>query len=204
MATTSAKLPMGSQKKAIADTLGNAFSKDPFMSYIFPDATTRVQNLTKLFLPIINCASAYGGVEMTPEADAAILWLSGKNFPLTLLQLIRSGLVWMPWQIGLPAFNRLQSHETVCEHKLQEKAPDGFAYIWILGVHPKSTGQGLGKQMLQSALNSMQKQGYSTCFLRTDTEANVAFYKHMGFKEVYTEIVPASQLQYWIFSKSLG
>lgn len=204
MIAASNKLSIQSQRKAIAEMLGSAFSKDPFMSYIFPDATTRVQNLTKLFRPIINCALSYGGIEIASEGDAAVLWLSGKNFPLTLLPLIRSGLVWIPWQIGLPAFNRLQSHETVCEHKLQEKASDGFAYIWILGVHPKSTGQGLGKQMLQSALNSIQKQGYSTCLLRTDTEANVAFYKHMGFEEIYTDIVPASQLQYWIFSKSLG
>lgn len=191
------------QQKAAAAVLGEAFSQDPFMAYVFPNATTRVQQLTKLFLPIIRCSLCYGGVEAAPEGGGALAWLSGENFPLRFSQIARSGLIWTPLRIGLSAFERLQGHETVCDHELKKRAPNSFAYLWVVGVAPKAVGRGLGKQMIQSALSAMQSRGHSACLLRTDNERNVSLYEHLGFKLIHTDIAPNSKLRYWVLSQEL-
>lgn len=194
----------GSQQKAAAEVLGAAFAQDPFMTYVFPNAKTRKKGLAALFLPVIRCNCLYGGVELAPSGDSVLGWLSGEYLPLNMLQLIRSGLIWTPLKMGAPAFKRLQGHDGFCEHKIRESAPPGFAYLWIVGVHPKAAGQGLGKQMIQTALSAMRRRGHSTCLLRTDSEKNVPFYKHLGFQQIHAGIVPDSQLPYWLFSQDLN
>ena len=191
------------QQTRAAASLAEAFAEDPFMTYLWPNATTRVPKLTQLFRPIIRCSLRYGGVEVAPEEAGALAWLSGEHFPLGLAQLFRSGLIWTPLQIGLPAFGRLQDHETPCEHALVERAPNGFTYLWVLGVHPQAAGRGFAKQMVQSALSVMKRRGHSACLLRTDHAKNVPFYEHLGFKLIHTETVPASGLQYWVFLQDL-
>lgn len=173
------------------------------MTYLFPNAATRTSQLTKLFLPVIRCSLRYGGVEVAPEGGGALAWLSGEYFPLRFSQIARSGLIRTPLLIGLSAFERLQGHETVCDHELKKRAPNGFAYLWVVGVYPKAMGRGLGKQMIQSALSAMRSCGHSACLLRTDNERNVSFYEHLGFKPIHTDIAPHSSLRYWVLSQEL-
>ena len=203
MVTTTERLPTVAQPKAAAETLGAAFARDPFMSQVFPDSASRAQKLAKLFLPTLRCGLRYGGVEVNPEGKAALTWLSGENFPLRLAQIVRSGLIWTPLKIGFSATQRLEEHEAVCDRELQKRAPAGFAYLWIVGVHPEARGQGLGRQIIQLALDSMRDRGHTACLLRTDTEKNVSFYKHLGFKLLHEDTVSDSQLPYWLFSQEL-
>lgn len=49
----------------------------------------------------------------------------------------------------------------------------------------------------------MRQQGYSTCWLRTETPKNVGFYEHLGFQQVHNEIPSASGQQYWLMSQDL-
>ncbi|KAI9129994.1 N-acetyltransferase [Acaryochloris sp. CCMEE 5410] len=191
------------QQKTAAAALGQSFSQDPFMTYLLPNAATRVQQLTKLFLPLIRCSLRYGGVEIAPEGGGALLWISGEYFPFRLSQIAQSSLRWIPFLLGLSAYRRLQVHEKAFEHALQEKAPASFAYLWVVGVHPHHAGRGLGKQMIQSALDSMQHHGHSTCVLRTENPQNVGLYEHLGFQQIHTDTPPDSKLQYWLLSKEL-
>lgn len=198
-------LLMGDQQKAAATVLGQAFAKDSFMAYVLPDANTRVQQLTKLFLPLIRCSQRYGGVDITAGGGGVLAWVPGKVFssPIKFLELFRSGMLWIPGLVGLSAFKRLKVHDDVCEHALIQHAPKDFAYIWAVGVRPDQAGKGLGKQMIQSALNDMRQQGYTTCWLRTENPHNVGLYEHLGFQQVHTEIPSGSQQQYWLMFQNL-
>ena len=189
------------QQRAAADVLAAAFINDSFMAYLFPDMATREQNLAKLFLPIVRCAQLSGAVHTALEESGALLWLPGSALPLNLSQLVRSGLIWTPFTIGFSAFNRLQAHDGFCEHVMLSKAPQNFAYLWIVGVHPNAKGQGYGKHMIQSALGAMHRRGYTTCVLRTDNEMNVALYQHLGFELIHTDTVAKSGLHYWLLSQ---
>lgn len=192
-----------SQKKIAAKALGAAFAQDAFMTYLFPNPITREQNLTTLFLPVIQCSSHYGDIELAAEGKGALAWISGKYLPLPLFQLLRNGFIWIPLKIGFPAFRRLQNHDGFCEHEIISRAPKDFAYLWVVGVHPEAAGQGLGKRLIQSALNTMRNRGHSACLLRTDNEKNVSLYEYLGFKLVHTDIAPKSNLQYWVLSQEL-
>ena len=193
------------QQKTAAAVLGQAFAKDPFMAYMLPDATTRVQQLTKLFLPLIRFSLRCGGVEIAPGGGGVLGWISGETFslPFKVLELVRSGLIWLPWSMGLSAFKRLQAHDSICEHALKQNAPKDFAYLWVVGVHPDYAGRGLGKQMIQAALDEMRRRGHSTCFLRTENPKNVGLYEHLGFKQILTETPSDSGIQYWLMSQEL-
>lgn len=191
------------QQKTAAAALGHSFSQDPFMAYLLPNAATRVQQSTQLFLPLIHTSLRYGGVEVAPDGGGALLWVSGKYFPFRLSQIVQSSLRSIPLTLGLSAFKRLQMHEKVCEHALEANAPASFAYLWVIGVHPSHAGQGFGKQLIQSALDSMRNSGYSTCLLRTENPKNVGLYEHLGFQQIHTDTPPSSNLQYWLLSKAL-
>ncbi|MBE9029495.1 GNAT family N-acetyltransferase [filamentous cyanobacterium LEGE 11480] len=193
------------EQKTAAAVLGQAFEQDPFMSYLLPNAETRVQRLAKLFLPLIRSSLRCGGVVLAPGGGGALVWLSGDAFswPLKALELFRSGLIWIPSAIGLSAFKRLQAHDSVCEQALLKHAPQDFAYLWVVGVHPDHAGQGLGKKMIQSALNTMRQRGYSTCWLRTENAKNVGLYEYLGFTQVLTETPEKSGMQYWLMSQDL-
>ena len=193
------------QQKAAATVLGYAFAQDSFMAYMLPDVLTRIQQLTKLFLPVIRCSQRYGGVDITPDDGGVLAWVPGKIFasPLKFLERCRSGMLWLPWSVGRSALKRLMVHDDVCERALIHHAPKDFAYLWAVGVRPDQAGKGLGKQMIQSALNDMRQQGYTTCWLCTENPHNVGLYEHLGFQQVHTEIPSGSKQQYWLMFQNL-
>jgi hypothetical protein len=191
------------QQQRAAEVLSRAFSRDPFMAYVFPNAQTREQKLAALFQPVIRCCQRYGGVEMTAGGEGVLGWLSGEHFPLGVSQLVRTGMISIPLRIGLPAFFRLQGHEAGCDRASEQRAPAGFAYLWVVGVSPGAAGQGYGKQVIQSALAAMENRGHSSCLLRTDNEKNVAIYERLGFEPIHSATVPKSNLPFWILFQEL-
>ncbi|MEM9089841.1 MAG: GNAT family N-acetyltransferase [Cyanobacteria bacterium P01_F01_bin.53] len=203
------------QQKAAATILGQAFAQDSFMAYVLPDAETRVQQLTKLFLPLIRCSQYHGSVNITPGGGGILAWVPGKAFsgPIKFLELFRSRMLSVPLRLGLTAFRRFQAHDNVCEEALLRYASKGsasedltskdFAYIWAVGVRPDQKGKGLGKKMIGAALEEMRQQGYATCWLRTENPKNVGFYEHLGFQQVHTEIPAGSGQRYWLMFQNL-
>lgn len=175
------------------------------MAYVLPDAETRIQQLTQLFLPLIRCSHRHGSVDITSGGGGVLAWVPGKVFsgPAKFLELFRSGMFWVPWSLGLSAFKRLKVHDEVCEQALIQHAPQDFAYIWAVGVRPDQAGQGLGKKMINAALDEMRQRGHSTCWLRTENPNNVSLYEHLGFKQVLTETPSGSGQQYWLMFQEL-
>lgn len=192
-----------SQVRIAAEALGAAFSRDPLMSYVFPNAIAREKNITKVFLSLIRCNLQYGHVELAQNGEGILLWMSGDGLPLTLLMLTHSGMIWTPFKVGRPAFRRLERHEAFCDLEIKKRAPTGYAYLWVVGVNPKAAGKGIGKQMIQSALDNMRRQGHSACILRTDNQKNVALYEHLGFELTHAGMEPNSHLPFWVLSQAL-
>ncbi len=175
------------------------------MAYVFPDADSRIEKLTQIFLPLIRTSLRHGGVEITPGNGGVLAWAPAKVFsgPLKILELVRSGMVWLPASIGLSAAQRLIAHDHACEAALIHHAPKDFAYIWAVGVRPDQAGKGLGKQMIQAALNDMRQQGYKACWLRTENPKNVGLYEYLGFQQVHIETPASSGMQSWLMVQEL-
>lgn len=192
------------QQKAAAGVLGQAFEKDSFMAYILPNRSTRIQQLSKLFLPLIYCSQRYGQVNVIPSGGV-LAWVPSQvlSGSVTFIELFRSGMFWLPWSLGRDAFKRFKAHNDACEQALCQYAPTNFAYLWAVGVRPDQAGQGLGKKMINKALDQMRHQGYSSCWLRTENPNNVNLYENLGFHEAHTEIPSTSGQQYWLMFQNL-
>jgi GNAT superfamily N-acetyltransferase len=63
-------------------------------------------------------------------------------------------------------------------------------HLGPIGVDPELQGRGVGKAMLGSFLDMVDKEG-SPAYLETDVEKNVPLYERFGFKVIYQAILRA-------------
>ncbi len=186
-----------------AGTLALAFAQDPMMGYVFPREEDRVKRLARLFRPTLHFCRRHGGVEIAAGGEGVLTWLSGRHFPLRLGDVARSRMVTIPFVIGLPAFWRLNLHESACARLVEMQATPGFAYIESIGVRPEAQGAGQGRRLIDAALGAMQASGHRSCLLKTENERNIPIYEHVGFRLVHVSTVPASGLRCWVMSRGL-
>lgn len=71
-----------------------------------------------------------------------------------------------------------------------------LGWIGTFGVHPSQQGEGLGRQLLNAAIASLESFGCTTIGLETmpDSPYNVGFYMHYGFRPVDTMIMLGKNL----------
>ena len=74
-------------------------------------------------------------------------------------------------------------------------------YLWALGVEPDSQGRGIGTALLQPVLKQAAADG-SPCYLETQTERNVRFYRRQGFEVLLDVEVPGIGLRLWCMGRS--
>lgn len=70
---------------------------------------------------------------------------------------------------------------------------------WVLqplGVDPMFQGKGYGSTLLK-AMFARIDQEHLSCYLDTQTEKNVSFYQHHGFKVVEEFTLPGTKFNNW-------
>lgn len=77
-----------------------------------------------------------------------------------------------------------------------ELMPEPHWYLWALGVASEAQRQGVGARLLEPVLKTAAEGGVP-CYLETQTERNVAFYRKRGFETVREERMPALDLPIW-------
>src|SRR5437879_2382997 len=94
--------PSISSSSLAAFILADAFLHYPLMRYAFQSTDEeRGLLLHKLFAKSVAAASLYGGVLVSNDAKAALTWLPGNCFPLSLSNELRAGMLAIPLQIGI-------------------------------------------------------------------------------------------------------
>jgi ribosomal protein S18 acetylase RimI-like enzyme len=74
--------------------------------------------------------------------------------------------------------------------------PEPHWYLWALGVAPTAQGHGIGGSLLGPVLARADAAGLP-CYLETQTERNVAFYRKHGFEVLTSEAVPGHGVMLW-------
>jgi ribosomal protein S18 acetylase RimI-like enzyme len=92
-----------------------------------------------------------------------------------------SGLAPVPWKFGLAAFRRLMRSQAHYERLHKRDVPPRHWYLPTLGVDPPRQGQGIGGALLQPVLARADAEGL-WCYLETEKEKNVPFYRKHGFE----------------------
>ena len=191
-----------SQKERASEVLTHAFHNDPMWTYIFPDADERARSLYNLWQALIGYCLVYGEVYTTPQLKGVACWLAPGNTEQTLWRLLRTGLGFVRAVMKYEGearsrFMGVLSY-TDSEHKRIMKTPHW--YLWALGVEPDSQRQGVGCRMIQPVLAHAAAEDLP-CYLETQTEGNVVFYRKRGFQVLSEAEVPGTGMKVWAMVK---
>lgn len=82
---------------------------------------------------------------------------------------------------GIRDFNNLHKiyHEFSAKHKGEF---DGS--LTLFALNEECRGQGIGKELLNGALEYLKENGVKRIYLYTDTTCSYGFYEHMGFERL--------------------
>lgn len=166
---------------AAAALAARAFHDDPLFVALHPDASRRDRAFAIEYEAYLRRIYLPAGIAEAAEVDGRIgglaLWLP----PASL-----SGLRWREWSC-LPALVRAVGLRrlpgVVREYAAFDRAfpTEGrFHYLGLLAVAPELQGQGVGGSLVRVGLARADRDGVG-CYLETGTEANVAFYRRLGF-----------------------
>ena len=185
------------------DILGDAFFHYPLMVYAFEGKTEeeRSKALHHLYRHCAKAAAMYGGVVLTPDKQGALIWLSGKHFPLGILREAKSGMAVIPFKIGVKPTLRLMHHDSVPEGWIAKNAGEKMGYIWCLGVAANQRGKGLSRTLIDQSSADMRAQGINAFWLKTEDPKNVLIYQKLGFDIVYETVVESSGIKSWVMKK---
>ena len=142
---------------------------------------------------------------MTPDVKGIAAWAKPGHAHPTLWKQIRTGFllprsVLLMSKISRERFIRVMKQVDGLHRQLM---PQPHWYLWALGVDPPYQGQGVGGSLLVPALAQAEKARFP-CYLETQTESNVAFYRKQGFELVHEAEFPEVGLQLWFMRKSVA
>jgi len=190
-----------SELTLVAGLLGRAFVDDPGIVFSDPLRARRERWLPQLYYETARYSRAVGGVELV-EGRGAALWIESRTEP-SVLEVFRHRLWSIPFAMGFGPWWRLMRHEAYCSSRVRQLCPKRYGYLWILGVDPAAQGQGYGRRAVEATLQSVADRGHEICILKTETPNNVSFYQSLGFRCIDEQVVPASNLRYWLFQRAL-
>lgn len=179
-----------SQTTQAAGVLARAFRNDPMYAHIFPDVDERVRSMPRLWDALIRYSLVYGEVYTTPAMDGVACWLSPGQEKMTLWRMLRTGLRIQRavMRFSAPARRQFLGMVGYIDQVHERMVKQPHWYLLALGVEPASQGQGIGSRLLQPILARSDREG-RPCYLETQTEGNVAFYRRLGFEVVSEEEV---------------
>ena len=188
-----------------ADLLVEAFYDNPSHVYIFTNHNNRLKllkwglkaNLKLNLAPPQPIGNSFALVEAnkppgTRQIKAMAFWHPPECGSLGLMNKIKSGWLIISWKLGKETYHRLLE-VTIAMDKIKENIL-GSHKAWYLNnmvVAKELRGTGIGTQVLKHQLESVVAPSGFPAILMTQREANVKFYRKLGF-EVATESIVGS------------
>jgi GNAT superfamily N-acetyltransferase len=195
-----------SQVEMAVRALNRAFmTDDPVWTFLFPGEFARTEMLDWMFNVVVRYSLQHGQVYTTPDISGAACWLPPGKAELKYFSLLR--LAGMPPMSALYlGADGMRNALDAMMHteKLHKKLMRGkHWYLWLLGVEPEQQGQGIGSLLLEPVLSRADQEG-CPCYLETQTEENVAFYRNHGFEVVHEGELPNQGPMIWNMVRQPG
>jgi len=185
-------------RKRAVDSVTRAFLDDPMWSCVLPDREARGTLLRPMWDALIGFSRVYGQALTTPEGEGAACWIAPAHTKTTLWKLLRTGMALPRSMMRLPKDDRERFFAMMkfIDGHHKELMPGPHWYLWVLGVAPEAQGRGIGGRLLEPVLARAASEGVP-CYLETQTEENVAFYRKRGFGVVFEAREPVGDLPIW-------
>ncbi|HUF08394.1 MAG TPA: GNAT family N-acetyltransferase [Rhodothermales bacterium] len=162
--------------------LAQAFETDPMFQWMFTDAATRARFARQFARVPLRYGLRYGRATESNDAQAVSIWIPPER-PLSMMGLIRCGMLAMPFHIGLGPYSRFLGANAVMARFHNEHASEPHWYLFVIGVCPELQGRGLGTALITEGLQRADQDGCA-CYLETSSERNVPYYERFGFRVV--------------------
>jgi len=134
------------------------------------------------------------------SVQGAALWIPPGKYPLSTAGMLLAGLMFVPLKFGRAAFGRLMSSLSYYEQLHKHDVPGRHWYLATLGVDPPRQGQGIGSALLRPMLARADAEGLF-CYLETEKEENVPFYRRHGFEVAAEHDLPNGGPHFWTMKR---
>ena len=179
-----------------AAVLGRAFVDDPLLKAIVPptpDADARARRIGALFDVALRLHRGDGqpvvGVMQDGRVGAAAVIEHLTRAPSTAAALLH-GLPTLPRLARAVGWGGIVRTISVIDTLARNRPPEPHIYLNILGVEPSLQRRHFGVAILDYLREQASLHGnFAGVYLETATEANVAYYSHVGYR-VLNEIHP--------------
>ncbi len=187
----------GAEVHQAQDVLARAFFDNPLIQHVLPDADHRLPHLLWFMGQIIGHVLRRGELYRSGDPITGVAaWLPPSEAGVTLPQLIRAGALMVPLHFGLAGTVRYLSYLAHCQRLEKRAVPGPHWYLSVIGVDPASQGQGVGGALMQPVLKKADSGGLA-CYLETDKESSLAFYRKHGFEVEVAGAVPGGGPRFW-------
>ena len=161
--------------EALTDLLARAFRDDPFVGWLAGGEPARVRRYVRLVLQQLTLP--HGTVWMSGDRRAVAAWAPPGAWELGLGEQLRL----LPRLVHALGWRRLMPAARVSA-RIEEGRPPRYWYLALVATEPEARGQGLGRAVIQPALE--RAAGEAPALLETSREANLGFYRRLGFEVV--------------------
>jgi GNAT superfamily N-acetyltransferase len=171
---------------------------DPVKTYLFPGENERLEMMDWMFNVVVRYTLQHGKVYTTPDVSGVACWLPPGQTELKYFSLLR--LAGMPPMtavfMGPDALRNALDSLMMVEKRHKKLMPKKHWYLWLLGVDPDQQEQGIGSALMEPALSAADRDGFP-CYLETQTEENVEYYRGHGFEVAHQEALPNQGPPIW-------
>ncbi len=177
--------------------LARAFQDDPAWSWVLPNPRRRASLLPWLFQTGFEVADAE---VWTTEGEirGVARWLPPGQPNVHVGPMLRA-LVTTPLRVR-EATNRFFAYGRAVESMRSRAVPDPHWYLAGIGVDPTFQRRGIGSALLAPGFEAADKAGLP-CALLTNSEENLAFYRHRGFEVVREGRTPEDGPRAWMMRR---
>jgi ribosomal protein S18 acetylase RimI-like enzyme len=159
---------------AVARTASRAFVDDPVLRWLIPDDDEYESGWLPLFGNIAHRWRATDSLWCTDDGAAMAGWVPPG----------RPGVELGP-DDGIIAYDhpewRAARFEALGAAMTANTPPEPHWYLNMLATHPDWQRRGLGSALMAAVFEIADLEGVP-CYLETETEQNVAYYRHHGFE----------------------
>ncbi len=171
-----ARVATTADTEAIVATITSAFFNDPLWGPVFADEQQRTMQSQVMWRVHIASALRYPFTLVTPQVEAAAVWIPPGGTELTELE-----------EQGLERILTQSAGEAACQkilriyQQLDAAHPkEPCFYLSLLGVHDSFRGHGLGMSLLRDSLRRIDALG-APAYLESSNPENIARYESVGF-----------------------
>lgn len=172
-----------SAARAAADAVARGFQDNEIWVWLLPDDRTRARVEKRQYRALVRhvfLPRRSGWVSRTPEGETAgaALWYPPGTKRHSFRETMAESLPFLPEGIPhLGQASRLQRLIT------SNWPADPHWYLSVLSVSPESQGNGHGSALIRPGLEAADRDGLG-CWLETQRQSNIPFYRRFGFELV--------------------